>query len=194
MSADDARKIAPELDGTVTEQDLINLEDYSCYARLTYGGQHLRTFSLRLVSPPTGSYAQEESIRARSREAVCRSQADVELDLDAAMQRRLFPASSGIRPPFGIGRNVVSAPGAGSIGAGAGNRPQPGDGEPLPEDEPEEWLEEEYRAVSTARRVQENRSAARPAKENKNAGDQEKPPVKRPIARRRSTAAQRQVK
>jgi Helicase HerA, central domain/Type IV secretion-system coupling protein DNA-binding domain len=184
MSADDARKITPELDGTVTEQDLINLEDYSCYARLTYGGQRLRTFSLRLVPPLAGSYAQEESIRAHSRELVCRPQADVELDLDAAMQRRLFPHSSGIRSPFGIGRNGMSATGAGATSAVAVSRPPPGDGEPLPEDEPEEWLQEEYRVVSTAR----------PTAEKKQAGDQEKPPVKRPIARRRSTAAQRQVK
>jgi hypothetical protein len=184
MSADDARKIAPELDGTVTEQDLINLEDYSCYARVTYGGQRLRTFSLRLTSPPAGSYAQEESIRARSRELVCRPQADVELHLDVAMQRRLFPASSGIRSPIGIGRNVMSATGAGASSGGAVCGPTPGDSEPLPEDEPEEWLQEEYRAVSTAR----------PMPENKQTGDQEKLPVKRPTARRRSTAAQRQMK
>jgi hypothetical protein len=182
MSADDARKIAPELDGTVTEQDLINLEDYSCYARLTSGGQRLRTFSLRLAPPPSGSSSQEQSIRAYSREVICRPQADVELDLDVAMQRRLFPASSGIRPPIGT-RSSASTTGIGvTTGAGAVHLPPPG--EPLPEDEPEEWLQEEYRAVEVARATQQQKQAS----------DQETPAVKRPKARRRSTAAQRQLK
>jgi len=174
MSADDARKIAPELDGTVTEQDLINLEDYACYARLTHGGQRLRTFSLHLAPPPAGSYAQERSIRAYSGDAVCRPQADVEIDLRAAMERRLFPASSGIRSPIGIKRT-------GSAGAAGALRPDPHEGEPLPEDEPEEWLQEEERVVS----------AALPVQENNKTGGHEKPPAKRPTARRRSTAAER---
>src|SRR5262249_10927898 len=100
-----------------------------------------------------------------------------------AMQRRLFPASSGIRLPIGVGRNA-SVTGAGGTNAGAVYRPPPGDGEPLPEDEPEEWLQEEPRAISAARQA--------PGKTE--AGDPKKPPVKRPIARRRSTAAERQMK
>jgi hypothetical protein len=98
------------------------------------------------------------------------------------MQRRLFPASSGIRPPIGIGRNA-SVTATGTTTPGAVYSSVPVAGEPLPEDEPEEWIQEEQRAILAARSMQEKKPT----------GDQEKPPVKRPTARRRSTAAERQM-
>ena len=116
MSAEDAHRIAPELDGTVTEQDLINLEDFTCYARLTQHGQRLRTFSLSLDPPPTGSPEQEGEIRRRSRELLCRPRAEVEEELQRVMQFQLSP---GWLP--------------------GGYPPVPGEDGTLPEEEPDEW-------------------------------------------------------
>ena len=118
MSAEDARKIAPELDGMVTEQDLINLEDYTCYARLTQAGQRLRTFSLTLALPHGGLTASERELRERSRRLVGRPRAEVEEDLHKAMQRRLAPA-----------RQLSLSPAV----------RYPPDDDALPAGEPEEW-------------------------------------------------------
>ena len=118
MSAEDAHKIAPELDGTVTQQDLINLEDYTCYARLTQAGQRLRTFSLTLTLPPSGSAGLERELRERSRRLVGRPLAEVEEDLHQAMQRRLAP------------NRQLSTPTA---------QRYPPAGDALPDDEPEAW-------------------------------------------------------
>jgi Type IV secretion-system coupling protein DNA-binding domain len=117
MSAEDARRIAPELDGTVTAQDLINLEDFTCYARLTQNGQRLRTFSLAVDPPPSGAPEQEREIRRRSRELLCRPRAEVEDELQRVMQFQLSP---GWLP--------------------GGYPPVPGEyGTTLPEEEPDEW-------------------------------------------------------
>ena len=91
MSAEDARKIAPELDGTVTEQDLINLDDFICYARLTENGQHLRTFSVMLMPPPSSDPAQEDELRKTSRALVCRPAESVDKRLRQAVRRRMSP-------------------------------------------------------------------------------------------------------
>jgi hypothetical protein len=107
MSAEDAHKIAPEMDGTVTEQDLINLEDYTCYARLTQAGQRLRTFSLTLDPPTSGSPALEHELREKSRRLVGRPQAEVEADLRQAMQRRLAPTR--LAAPAAAARHPLAA-------------------------------------------------------------------------------------
>jgi hypothetical protein len=131
MSAEDARKIAPEMDGTITEQDLINLEDYACYARLTQAGQRLRTFSLTLALPSGGSPASERELRERSRCLVGRPQAEVEEDLHKAMQRRLAPT-----------RQMP-------VSAAVQYRP---DAESLPKDEPAEWWARQQLLKSSPRR------------------------------------------
>ncbi len=143
MSAEDARMIAPELDGTIIEQDLINLEDFTCYARLTQAGQRLRTFSLALAPPPGGSAAQEDTLRAMSRKVVGRPQASVEQNLELAMRRRLSP-----------GWEAAATP-----------RQHAGEDSRLPEDEPPDWRDVgEDGGFLTADLPNRGKSAGRPPK------------------------------
>ena len=50
-SAEDARYLVPELGGALDEQDLVELGEHQCYARLSAGGQRLPTFWLELDPP-----------------------------------------------------------------------------------------------------------------------------------------------
>jgi hypothetical protein len=66
MSADDAALL--RLDG-VEPVDLINLPNFTCYARLLFEGQRLPLFSLRLRNP---SPAPADAIEAEQQEERCR--------------------------------------------------------------------------------------------------------------------------
>ncbi|MBA3822285.1 MAG: type IV secretion system DNA-binding domain-containing protein [Ktedonobacterales bacterium] len=66
MSAEDARLMERELDGVVTTRDLINLDAFTCYAKLTANGRRLPVFSFDLAAPPTRDDAASHAIRAES--------------------------------------------------------------------------------------------------------------------------------
>jgi hypothetical protein len=51
MSAEDSRTLAPYLDG-LEPSDLVSLDAYTCYARLTLDGRRLPPFSLHIAPPP----------------------------------------------------------------------------------------------------------------------------------------------
>lgn len=75
MSADDARMVERELDGVVESTDLITLDDFSCYARLTVDGRRLPVFSLALDPPPAldaAARAQADVLRRRSQKRIGR--------------------------------------------------------------------------------------------------------------------------
>lgn len=67
-SAEDARLLERELDSVVEVADLTNLDDFTCYAKLTLGGQRLPVFSLALDPPPEGDPVLAETVRVRSRQ------------------------------------------------------------------------------------------------------------------------------
>jgi hypothetical protein len=60
-SAEDAEYLVPELGGALDEQDLVELGEHQCYARLTSGGQRLPTFSVQLDPPlqPDSEFGEE---------------------------------------------------------------------------------------------------------------------------------------
>ena len=65
MSAQDAYLMTHELDG-VEVADIINLDNFQCYAKLSLAGQRLPTFSLRLERPAEGQPAIAAAIVDRS--------------------------------------------------------------------------------------------------------------------------------
>jgi hypothetical protein len=65
MSARDATTLHKELG--VEEEDILNLDPYMCYVKLSYGGRRQPTFSLNMAHPPEGQPAYVQRIRDRSR-------------------------------------------------------------------------------------------------------------------------------
>ena len=96
MSAEDARMVERELDGLITTSDLIALDDFHCYARLTVQGQRVPVFSLAL-DPPTllddEQRAQAEALRRRSQRRIGREAQRVEMLIaHAALRRKALAA------------------------------------------------------------------------------------------------------
>jgi hypothetical protein len=91
VSAEDARFLSRELDERVSVTDLINLDDYALYAKLTLAGRRLPTFSLRLDPPPQGDPAEAQRLRARARARYARPVEVVDEALAQAAARYLPP-------------------------------------------------------------------------------------------------------
>lgn len=92
-SAEDARVLVRELDDAVEIADLINLDDYSCYAKLTCGGRRLPVFSAALDPAPDGDPLAAQRIRARARERYARPVAEADA-LIAALAERSRPIAT----------------------------------------------------------------------------------------------------
>jgi Helicase HerA, central domain len=75
-SAEDAAYLVPELGGAIDAQDLVELGEHACYARLSSGGRRLPTFSVSLDPPLTGSAELGASL---ARASAARYGRDVEL-------------------------------------------------------------------------------------------------------------------
>jgi hypothetical protein len=86
-SAEDARYLVPELGGPLDEQDLVELGEHQCYARLSSGGRRLPTFSVRLDPPLASDAAQAGRLIAASAERYGRDAALVEADRRSALAR-----------------------------------------------------------------------------------------------------------
>jgi hypothetical protein len=88
-SAEDAEYLVPELGGAIDTQDLVELGEHQCYARLSSGGRRLPTFSVSL-DPPSGGDGQLGHALARaSAERYGRDAALVEADRRSAVARVL---------------------------------------------------------------------------------------------------------
>lgn len=85
MSAEDARVIVPYLDG-LEIADLLTLDDYTCYARLSHDGRRLPTFSLHLSPPPQGGVEQAMHVRQHSAAHTARPVSLVDAELARAHQ------------------------------------------------------------------------------------------------------------
>lgn len=92
MSAADARRVEPYLDG-ITVDDLVSLDDYTCYARLSSAGQRLPVFSVQLAPPPVGREEEANRLREASAQRCARPLAEVETML-AARWSSMMPHSS----------------------------------------------------------------------------------------------------
>jgi len=80
MSADDAKALAPYLDG-LEVADLLTLDAYTCYARLTHQGRRLPAFSLRIAEPPASDPEVAASLRQHSNERNARPVQQVDEDV-----------------------------------------------------------------------------------------------------------------
>jgi Type IV secretory system Conjugative DNA transfer len=128
VSAEDARYLAEELGGGLDAQDLLELGHYQSYARLTdvRTGERLPTFSVQLDPPPESDGGLATRLARLSAERYGRDALDVELDLQAALERIRGPR----RPTDADDANESSkaaepatpdwgAPAAGTVVAGA---------------------------------------------------------------------------
>ena len=89
MSGEDAR-LLHELDG-IKEDDIINLDDFTCYAKMSLGGRRLPVFSLRLDPPVAGDQEQARRIRTRSQQRYARPADVVDAMLAQAQVRHALP-------------------------------------------------------------------------------------------------------
>jgi hypothetical protein len=97
-SAEDARSLVHELDDAMEIADVINQDDFTCYAKLALDGRRLPPFTLALDPPPTGDPVLAEQIRGRARSRYGRPIQAVEDDL-AQAARRYQPATAREAPP-----------------------------------------------------------------------------------------------
>ncbi len=102
MSAEDARMLERELDGVVETTDLIALDDFSCYARLTVGGRRIPVFSLMLDPPASLDEAQRtqaEALRQRSQRRLGRAVDMVDTLIAQAALRRMAVTEPQLKQP-----------------------------------------------------------------------------------------------
>jgi hypothetical protein len=66
MGAQDARLMADEIGDGIGAQDILALENYACYARLSLQGARLPAFSMRLLPPPESDLALVTRLQERS--------------------------------------------------------------------------------------------------------------------------------
>ena len=72
VSAEDARKLTPELGGGIEVPDLVSLPDFTCYARWWDGRDRPEAFSFRVDPPPTTVPGRARAIARRSADRVGR--------------------------------------------------------------------------------------------------------------------------
>jgi hypothetical protein len=85
MSGEDARMLH-ELDG-IEEDDITNLDDFTCYAKVSLGGRRLPAFSLHLDRPATGDLGLAQRIRMQSQQRYARPCGVVDAMIAQALQR-----------------------------------------------------------------------------------------------------------
>ena len=85
MSGEDARMLH-ELDG-IEEDDITNLDDFTCYAKLSLQGRRLPVFSLRLDPPMRGDHELAQRIRIQSQQRYARPGDVVDAMIAHALER-----------------------------------------------------------------------------------------------------------
>jgi hypothetical protein len=98
-SAEDAEYLVPELGGALHEQDLVELGEHQCYARLTSGGRRLPTFSVNLDPPLRGDPEYGAGLARASAERFGRAVELVEGDRRSALARVLRARAAVQAPP-----------------------------------------------------------------------------------------------
>ena len=88
-SAEDAEYLVPELGGAIDAQDLVELGEHQCYARISSAGQRLPTFSVNLDPPLKGDTLLATDLARVSAERYGRDVALVEADRRSAQARVL---------------------------------------------------------------------------------------------------------
>jgi len=88
VSADDARRLLPELGGELEIEDLVSLDDFTCYARWWDGRTRPATFSFRVDAPPPPGNDRARAIAARSAARYGRPRALVVAEVTRALRER----------------------------------------------------------------------------------------------------------
>jgi hypothetical protein len=88
-SAEDAEYLVPELGGAIDAQDLVELGEHQCYARVSAGGRRLPTFSVSLDPPLQGDSEFGAELAHASAGRYGRDVALVEGDRQSAVARVL---------------------------------------------------------------------------------------------------------
>ena len=128
VSAEDARRLAPELGGDLDVEDLTGLDDFECYARWWDGRTRPRAFSFRVDPPPRGRPGSRARLAERSAARFGRAREEVAAEVDHALRA---PGRAARRPPSRASAAVpegADAPGPGDEEAEAGGdapRPAP---------------------------------------------------------------------
>ncbi|MDQ3700828.1 MAG: type IV secretion system DNA-binding domain-containing protein, partial [Chloroflexota bacterium] len=86
-SAEDARYLVQELGSRIDEEDLLELGEHRCYARLSSRGSRLPLFSVQLDPPPAPDPELAERLAADSAIRYSRARAAVERELAEALER-----------------------------------------------------------------------------------------------------------
>jgi hypothetical protein len=98
VSAEDARYLVPELGGDLEVADLIDQNDFKCYARWWADGRRLPAFSVRLDPPPAVDPGRVAAIAERSAQTFGRPREDVLKEIDKVLAARgvkVGPAEGG---------------------------------------------------------------------------------------------------
>jgi hypothetical protein len=91
MSGEDARMLH-ELDG-IEEDDITNLDDFTCYAKMSLQGRRLPVFSLILDPPATSDPELAQRIRMRSQQLYARPGEVVDAMITQSLHRSAPPRS-----------------------------------------------------------------------------------------------------
>jgi len=88
VSAEDAEALAPELGSELAEEDLTDLDDYTCYARWWTSGRRPAAFSLQLDPPLPLNVERIRMIAERSAARYGRPRAAVQRAIDTVLRLR----------------------------------------------------------------------------------------------------------
>ena len=94
VSAEDARRLTPELGGGIEVPDLVSLDDFTCYARWWDGRARPPAFSFRVDPPPPTVPGRARAIAARSAARVGRPREQVVEEITRALWERSPSRSS----------------------------------------------------------------------------------------------------
>jgi hypothetical protein len=97
-SAEDAEYLVPELGGALDEQDLLELGEHQCYARISTRGQRVPTFSVHLDPPMQPDAELRTALVRASAERYGRASELVEADRRSALARVLAARARQLPP------------------------------------------------------------------------------------------------
>lgn len=141
VSADDARRVLPELGPPLEVEDLVSLDDFECYARWWDGSVRPASFSFRVDPPPPFDADRVHAIAQRSAQRYGRPRAVVTEEISVALSGRIGNASA--RGRLLSGDEVTAA----------------SDGSAAPDDRAPVGVDPSTSPVRRARRGQAQRSA-----------------------------------
>ena len=118
VSAEDARRLTPELGGGIEVPDLVSLDDFTCYARWWDGRARPPAFSFRVDPPPATVPGRARAIAARSAARVGRPREQVVEEITRALWER-SPSRSSDRRERKSREEVAEAGPGSAAGAGA---------------------------------------------------------------------------